>query len=64
MKIYLDKFDKLVKGKQSIEIEFFNEEPLTKKYVRYNQSGAICHSLDGSNQATMKTQKRMATNKL
>ena len=54
MKSYLDKFNKLFKGKQSIEIEFFDEEPLSKKYVRYNQSGEVCRSPEGSNQATQR----------
>lgn len=54
MKSYLDKFNELFKGKQSIEIEFFDEEPLSKKYVRYNQSGEVCRSPEGSNQATQR----------
>lgn len=54
MQTYLDKFDKLFKGKQSIDIEFFNEEPLTKKYVRYNQSGEVCRCLEGSDKATQR----------
>lgn len=54
MKSYLEKFNKIFKGKQSIEIEFFDEEPLSKKYVRYNQSGEVCRSPEGSNQATQR----------
>ena len=54
MQSYIEKFDKLFKGKQSIEIEFFCEEPLTKKYVRYNQSGEVCRCPENSNQATQK----------
>lgn len=54
MQRYLEKFDQLYKGKQSIDIEFFNEEPLTIKYVRYNQSGEVCSSLADSNEANLK----------
>ena len=54
MQSYVEKFDKLFKGKQSIDIEFFNEEPLSKKYVRYNQSGEVCRCPEGSNQATQR----------
>lgn len=54
MKSYLEKFNKLFKGKQSIEIEFFDENPLSKKYVRYNQSGEVCRSPEGSNQANQR----------
>lgn len=54
MKSYLDKFNKLFKGKQNIEIEFFDEDPLSKKYVRYNQSGEVCRSPEGSNKANQR----------
>ncbi len=54
MQSYVDKFDKLFKGKQSIEIEFFNEEPLSKRYVRYNQSGEVCRCPENSGKATQK----------
>ena len=45
MKSYLDKFNKLFKGKQSIEIEFFDEEPLSKKYVRYYSTEGNCNRI-------------------
>ena len=51
MQAYLKKFDELFKGKQSIDIEFFCEEPLSKKYVRYNQSEKVCHCSKDSNKA-------------
>ena len=56
MQPYIEKFDTLFKGKQTIDIEFFDEEPLTIKYVRYNQSGEVCRCPEGSNQATQKVQ--------
>ena len=54
MQTYIEKFDKLFKGKQTIDIKFFNEEPLTKKYVRYNQSGEVCRCPEGLKIATKK----------
>ena len=54
MQSYVEKFDKLFKGKQSIDIEFFDEDPLSKKYIRYNQSGEVCRCPEGSNQATQR----------
>lgn len=54
MKPYLDKFDQLFKGKASIEIEFFSEEPLSKKYARYNQSGEVCSCPEGYNIANQR----------
>lgn len=55
MQTYLQKFNKLYKGKQSVDIEFFNEDPLTMKYARYNQSGEVCYCMTNSNQANQKT---------
>jgi len=54
MQTYLEKFNQLYKGKQSIDIEFFNEEPLTIKYTRYNQSGEVCSSPADSDVANLK----------
>jgi hypothetical protein len=55
MQAYLNKFDELYKGKQSIDIAFFNEQPLTMKYARYNQSGEVCYCMTNSNTANQKT---------
>lgn len=55
MQGYLQEFDKQYKGKKYIEIEFCNDEPLTKKYVRYNQSGEVCSCFEGNTTANQKT---------
>ena len=55
MQAYLQKFNEQYKGKQSIEIELFNEEPLTTKYARYNQSGEVCYCMSDSTEANQKT---------
>lgn len=55
MQSYLQRFNEQYKGKQSIDIELFNDEPLTMKYARYNQSGEVCSCMVGSNQANQKT---------
>lgn len=55
MQAYLQKFNTLYKGKKSIDIELFNEEPLTMKYARYNQSGEVCYCMADSNRANQKT---------
>lgn len=55
MKTYLQKFNEQYKGKQSIDIELFNDEPLTMKYARYNQSGEVCYCMVGSSKANQKT---------
>lgn len=54
MQMYLDKFNELFKGKKSLEIEFFNESPLSMKYARYNQSGEVCYCSVNSNMARQK----------
>lgn len=55
MQQYLDRFDKLYKGKQYIDIEIFDENPLSIKYARYNQSGEVCHCMENSNKGSSKT---------
>lgn len=55
MQAYLDKFNKLYKGKKSIDIELFTEEPLSIKYARYNQSGEVCSCMENSDMANQKT---------
>ncbi len=54
MKAYLEKFDKLFKGKKSIDIEFFDENPLSMKYARFNQSGEACSCKVNSDNAKLK----------
>lgn len=46
MKHYIEKFDKLIKGKQSIDIKFLDDDPLTVLYERNNQSGKICYCME------------------
>ena len=41
--VYIDEFDRQYKGKQSIDIYIYNENPFTEKYVRYNQGGEACY---------------------
>lgn len=55
MQEYLEKFNKQYKGQKSIDIEIFNEEPLSIKYARYNQGGAACYCMENSNKAKQKT---------
>ena len=55
MKKFLQKFDELYKGKQYIEIEFYDDNPLSKKFVRYNQSGDVCHCIEGQTTGSQKT---------
>lgn len=54
MQKFLQKFDELYKGKTYIEIEFLTDTPLTKKFVRYNQSGEVCYSLEGQTTGSQK----------
>lgn len=55
MQKFLQKFNDIYKGKPYIEIEFINDNPLTKKFVRYNQSGEVCYCIEGNNTASQKT---------
>lgn len=55
MQKFLQKFKELYEGKKYIEIEFVNDNPLTKKFVRYNQGGEMCYCLEGNNIGSQKT---------
>ena len=55
MQKFLQKFDELYTGKDYIEIEFVNDNPLTKKFVRCNQGGEVCHCLEGNSTGSQKT---------
>ena len=47
----------LFKGKKYIEVEFCDDNPLSKKYVRFNQSGTVCYCLEGNHQGKQKVKK-------
>lgn len=52
---FLKKFNEIYENKSSIDIEIFDENPLTTKYTRYNQSGIACSCPTESNKAYQKT---------
>ena len=54
MQPYLQKFDQIYKGKQNIDVEFLDENPLSIKYVRHNQGGKVCYCMADSNVARLK----------
>lgn len=47
MQQYLDKFDELIKGKTTLDIQLLGKDTFTIKRVRYNQGGAACYCMDG-----------------
>ena len=51
---FLKKFNEIYENKSSIDIEIFDENPLTTKYTRYNQSGIACSCPTASNKAYQK----------
>ena len=55
MQKYLDEFNKQFKGKTYVDIEIFDENPLSIKYARFNQSGEVCHCMENSNKGSAKT---------
>lgn len=54
MKHYLDKFDKLIKGKTSLNIQLLEENTFTIKRVRYNQGGLACYCKDNEDTGKQK----------
>lgn len=55
MQTYLTRFDEQYKGKQTVDIQIFDETPLTIKFSRNNQTGEVCSCMEISNQAKQKT---------
>lgn len=54
MKFILNRFNEQYIKSNSINIRFFDEEPLTTRKIRYNQSGAVCYCMENQNQAKQK----------
>jgi hypothetical protein len=46
MQHYLEKFNKLIKGKKNIDIQFLDDNPLTVRYERNNQGGRACYCME------------------
>lgn len=47
MQPYLDKFNELIKGKSTLDIQLLKKDTFSIKRTRYNQSGAVCYCMDG-----------------
>lgn len=54
MQPYLDKFNELIKGQKSLDIQFLDDNPFTKKRVRYNQGGLACYCIDNEDTGRIK----------
>lgn len=54
---FLEKYNELYENKSSIDIEIFDENPLTIKYARYNQSGLVCSRCTTSQKAYQRTKE-------
>ena len=55
MQGFLNKFNEQYMGKQYIEIEFCNENPLSKRFERNNQGGKACYCMEGTTTGKQKT---------
>lgn len=51
---FFKKFNEIYENKSGLDIEIFDENPLTTKYTRYNQSGIVCSCPTTSNKAYQK----------
>jgi len=54
MQAYLDKFNKLIKGKSTLDIQLLEKDTFSIKRVRYNQSGAVCYCMNGTEKGKVK----------
>ena len=58
LQFLLNRFEEKLKQKTAITVRFFDEEPLSIRQVRYNQSGAVCYCMDGQTQGKQKVQNK------
>ena len=54
MQQYLNKFDELIKGKTTLDIQLLEKDTFTIKRVRYNQGGAVCYCMNGEDTGRIK----------
>lgn len=54
MKFLVNRFEEKTSKQSAITVRFFDEDPLTVRQIRYNQSGAVCYCMDGSTQGRQK----------
>ena len=54
MNFLLNRFNEKYKEQDKITVHFFDENPLTVKRVRYNQSGAVCYCMQNEEQGKQK----------
>lgn len=54
MKFLVNRFEEKSSKKTAITVRFFDENPLTVRQIRYNQSGAVCYCMDGNIQGRQK----------
>lgn len=54
MKGYLEKFNSYIRGSNSIDIQFLDDNPLSIRMERNNQKGCVCYCLENSNLAKQK----------
>lgn len=54
MQQYLNKFDELIKGKTTLDIQLLEKDTFTIKRVRYNQGGAACYCMNGEDTGRIK----------
>lgn len=54
MQQYLNKFDELIKGKTTLDIQLLEKDTFSIKRVRYNQGGATCYCMNGEDTGRIK----------
>ena len=54
MNFLLNKFNEKYQKQTSLMIRFFDENPLSIRKIRYNQSGAVCYCMQGSEDGKQK----------
>lgn len=54
MQFMLNRFNEKYPKKDTLNIRFFDEDPLSIRRIRYNQSGAVCYCMENQEQGKQK----------
>ena len=58
MNFMLNRFNEKYPKQTSLNIQFFDEEPLSIRKARYNQGGAVCYCMAGTSKGKQKVSNK------
>lgn len=58
LQFLINRFEEKLSKQTAMTIRFFDENPLSVRYARYNQGGTACYCMNGETQAKQKVQNK------